>query len=111
MFLIYNLADASEITFDPGEIITNIEKIDDGWWSGRAPDGHTGMFPSNYVEEIFDNDNDAGMQNTPVEPEPEPTPVEPASPASQGMCARALYDYQAGICFFFSVQCYIAIFS
>ncbi|XP_005091126.1 drebrin-like protein B [Aplysia californica] len=48
----YQAADDTEITFDPDEIITNIEKIDDGWWQGFAPDGSYGMFPANYVELI-----------------------------------------------------------
>ena len=45
------IADASEITFDPGEIITAIDQVDDGWWSGTCR-GQTGLFPANYVELI-----------------------------------------------------------
>ena len=41
-----------EISFDPDDIITEIEQIDDGWWRGRAPDGTFGLFPANYVELI-----------------------------------------------------------
>lgn len=44
-------ADDTEISFDPDEIITNIEQIDDGWWRGvRQLDGSYGLFPANYVE-------------------------------------------------------------
>lgn len=43
-------ADDTEISFDPDEIITGIEMIDEGWWRGYGPDGHFGMFPANYVE-------------------------------------------------------------
>ncbi|XP_024154709.1 drebrin-like protein B isoform X2 [Oryzias melastigma] len=46
----YQAADESEITFDPDDIITNIEKIDEGWWRGVGPSGNYGLFPSNYVE-------------------------------------------------------------
>ncbi|XP_030004272.1 drebrin-like a [Sphaeramia orbicularis] len=46
----YQAADDTEITFDPGDMITGIEMIDDGWWRGYGPDGHYGMFPANYVE-------------------------------------------------------------
>ncbi|XP_055009320.1 drebrin-like a [Boleophthalmus pectinirostris] len=46
----YQAADDTEITFDPDDIITGIDMIDDGWWRGFGPDGHYGMFPSNYVE-------------------------------------------------------------
>ena len=45
----YQAADDDEITFDPGEVITNIEIIDDGWWQGKCR-GKFGLFPANYVE-------------------------------------------------------------
>ncbi|XP_030324537.1 drebrin-like protein isoform X2 [Calypte anna] len=48
----YQAADDTEISFDPENIITNIEMIDEGWWRGYGPDGHFGMFPANYVELI-----------------------------------------------------------
>ncbi|XP_067251599.1 drebrin-like b isoform X3 [Chanodichthys erythropterus] len=48
----YQAADDTEISFDPDEIITGIEMIDEGWWRGYSPDGHFGMFPANYVELI-----------------------------------------------------------
>ncbi|XP_048877363.1 drebrin-like a isoform X2 [Brienomyrus brachyistius] len=46
----YQAADNTEISFDPDDIITGIEMIDEGWWRGFAPDGSFGMFPANYVE-------------------------------------------------------------
>ncbi|XP_069817007.1 drebrin-like protein [Dendropsophus ebraccatus] len=46
----YQAADDTEISFDPDQIITHIEMIDEGWWRGYGPDGHFGMFPANYVE-------------------------------------------------------------
>ncbi|XP_057688590.1 drebrin-like b isoform X3 [Corythoichthys intestinalis] len=46
----YEAADDTEISFDPDEIITGIEMIDEGWWRGYGPNGHFGMFPANYVE-------------------------------------------------------------
>ncbi|XP_010223527.1 PREDICTED: drebrin-like protein, partial [Tinamus guttatus] len=48
----YQAADDTEISFDPENLITNIEMIDEGWWRGYGPDGHFGMFPANYVELI-----------------------------------------------------------
>uniref|UniRef100_H2RXW5 Drebrin-like b n=1 Tax=Takifugu rubripes TaxID=31033 RepID=H2RXW5_TAKRU len=48
----YQAADDTEISFDPDDIITGIEMIDEGWWRGYSPDGHFGMFPANYVELI-----------------------------------------------------------
>ncbi|KAJ7994235.1 hypothetical protein DPEC_G00263790 [Dallia pectoralis] len=46
----YQAADDTEISFDPDDIITGIEMIDEGWWRGYSPGGHFGMFPANYVE-------------------------------------------------------------
>lgn len=48
----YQAADESEISFDPGDVITHIDQIDEGWWQGLAPDGTYGLFPANYVELI-----------------------------------------------------------
>jgi len=45
-------ADETEITFNPNDIITYIEQIDEGWWQGMGPDGTYGLFPSNYVKLI-----------------------------------------------------------
>ncbi|XP_067857625.1 drebrin-like b [Heptranchias perlo] len=42
--------DETEISFDPDDIITGIEQIDEGWWRGYGVDGSFGMFPANYVE-------------------------------------------------------------
>ncbi|NXY50390.1 DBNL protein, partial [Ceuthmochares aereus] len=49
----YQAADETEISFDPENIITQVEMIDEGWWRGYGPDGHFGMFPANYVELIL----------------------------------------------------------
>ncbi|KAM4616422.1 drebrin-like b isoform 2-T2 [Polymixia lowei] len=46
----YQAADDTEISFDPDDVITGIEMIDEGWWRGYDPNGHFGMFPANYVE-------------------------------------------------------------
>lgn len=46
-------ADETEISFDPGEIITDVDTdIDPGWWQGRNEAGAFGLFPANYVELI-----------------------------------------------------------
>ena len=51
-FFYYSTADETEVTFDPDDILTNIDQIDEGWWIGTAPDGTRGMFPANFVEPI-----------------------------------------------------------
>lgn len=38
-----------EISFNPDDIITNVEMIDEGWWKGQCH-GHIGLFPAAYVE-------------------------------------------------------------
>ncbi|KAK2166215.1 hypothetical protein NP493_1329g00028 [Ridgeia piscesae] len=48
----YQATEDNEISFDPDDVITNIDQIDEGWWIGSAPDGTQGMFPANYVELI-----------------------------------------------------------
>ncbi|CAN0012387.1 unnamed protein product [Lampetra fluviatilis] len=46
----YQAADETEITFDPDDLITHIDQIDEGWWRGYGPDGRYGLFPANYVQ-------------------------------------------------------------
>lgn len=48
----YQAADDTEISFDPGDLITHIELVDEGWWQGLSPDGVYGLFPANYVERL-----------------------------------------------------------
>ncbi|XP_066908922.1 src substrate cortactin isoform X3 [Halyomorpha halys] len=44
----YQAAADDEISFDPDDIITNIDMIDEGWWRGSC-NGQYGLFPANYV--------------------------------------------------------------
>jgi len=50
----YQATDETEISFDPGQIISHIDQIDPGWWQGLGPTGNYGLFPANYVE-VIDN--------------------------------------------------------
>ncbi|XP_030756251.1 src substrate cortactin [Sitophilus oryzae] len=45
----YQAAADDEISFDPDDVITHIEKIDEGWWRGLCK-GKYGLFPANYVQ-------------------------------------------------------------
>lgn len=36
--------------FQPKDLITGLEVIDEGWWHDCRPDGHFGMFPADSVE-------------------------------------------------------------
>lgn len=45
----YQASEEGELTFDPDEIITDIEQVDAGWWRGTCR-GVTGLFPSNFVQ-------------------------------------------------------------
>ncbi|XP_021568774.1 hematopoietic lineage cell-specific protein [Carlito syrichta] len=40
---------SDELSFDPDDIITDIEMVDEGWWRGHCR-GHFGLFPANYVK-------------------------------------------------------------
>ncbi|EDV20883.1 uncharacterized protein TRIADDRAFT_31115 [Trichoplax adhaerens] len=48
----YQADAADEISFQPGDIIYDIEMIDEGWWIGYTSNSDKGMFPANYVELI-----------------------------------------------------------
>jgi len=47
----YQAAADDEISFDPGDEISHIEMIDEGWWKGfHQPTVAYGLFPANYVQ-------------------------------------------------------------
>ncbi|KER31344.1 hypothetical protein T265_02396 [Opisthorchis viverrini] len=46
----YTAEEADELTFSVGELITEVELKDSGWWKGVCRD-KVGLFPSNYVQE------------------------------------------------------------
>ena len=45
----YQAADDTEISFDPGQVITHIDQIDPGWWQVRNP------FDINLKTSLFNN--------------------------------------------------------
>ncbi|KAH7123713.1 hypothetical protein B0J11DRAFT_529697 [Dendryphion nanum] len=100
----YEKAEENEIELREGEFVTNIDMVDDDWWMGTNTQGESGLFPSNYVELVGDDDNDADVGGGPpplpsqppaVEEEP-PSPAGPPQPArGAGPTATALYDYEA----------------
>ena len=53
---LFLLENDEEISFDPGDLITEVDQFDEGWWKGRGPDGRYGMFPSNYVELVGESE-------------------------------------------------------
>ncbi len=48
----YDAQDDDEISLHVDDVVTNIQQIDEGWWTGTNPKQRNGMFPSNYVELI-----------------------------------------------------------
>lgn len=48
----YQAEDESELSFELGDIIRDVEAVDKGWWRGCSQDGRQGLFPANYVETI-----------------------------------------------------------
>lgn len=97
----YEKAEDNELELVEGEYVTNIEMVDDDWWMGTNQKGESGLFPSNYVELVEGEEEEAPA---PVSHAPEPVapaqaprpaaaPAAPAAPA--GPTAKALYDYEA----------------
>uniref|UniRef100_A0A9J8CJ90 Nebulin n=1 Tax=Cyprinus carpio carpio TaxID=630221 RepID=A0A9J8CJ90_CYPCA len=49
----YSAADNDEVSFKDGDVIMNVQAIDEGWMYGTVQrTGKTGMLPANYVEAI-----------------------------------------------------------
>ncbi|KAJ8391674.1 hypothetical protein AAFF_G00086240 [Aldrovandia affinis] len=48
----YQAEDESELSLEPGDIISAVETVNKAWWRGCSKDGRQGLFPANYVETI-----------------------------------------------------------
>lgn len=46
----YQAQNNDELSLQPSQFITVLEKMSDGWWRGELDDGKMGMFPHNYVK-------------------------------------------------------------
>lgn len=89
----YEKAEDNEIELVEGQYVVEIDMVDEDWWLGTNSKGERGLFPSNYVELVADEDAGAA----PAPPVAEPAPPVPAAsrPADMGPTATALYDYEA----------------
>jgi len=45
----YQANEENELSFAEGELITDIEFVDENWWQGKNASGYFGMFPASYV--------------------------------------------------------------
>ncbi|KAK0703835.1 hypothetical protein B0T26DRAFT_515412 [Lasiosphaeria miniovina] len=107
----YEKAEDNEIELREGEYVENIEMVDEEWWMGTNSQGESGLFPSNYVELIADDDDDAGADQTATPavthqvsaPAPVTTPAaptaavqpEPINDTAGASTATAQFDYEA----------------
>lgn len=89
----YEKAEDNELELKEGDVIRNIEMVDDNWWMGQNSRGESGLFPSNYVELVEDEDI-RQPQSQPTD-NPEAVPSSGGPQTSQGATATAMYDYEA----------------
>lgn len=85
----YTADEENEINLVEGQVVTEIDMVDEDWWRGTNALGATGLFPSNYVELI------QGGAEAERAPSPEPAAAAPAAPVAKGRTATAVYDYEA----------------
>lgn len=100
----YEKAEDNEIDLREDEYVTDIDMVDEDWWLGTNSQGDRGLFPSNYVKVVDEDDQDVTVAQQIPEPAavPAPNPVPASSPAavqpsapSAGPTATAQFDYEA----------------
>ncbi|KAI9740535.1 MAG: hypothetical protein M1834_005116 [Cirrosporium novae-zelandiae] len=89
----YEKAEDNEIELKEGEYVTNIDMVDEDWWMGTNAQGETGLFPSNYVELVADEEEQPPAPA--AESAPPAGPPAPEGTEAQGPTATSLYDYDA----------------
>ncbi|KAF7174110.1 hypothetical protein CNMCM5623_006450 [Aspergillus felis] len=96
----YEKAEDNEIDLKEGEYVSGIEMVDKDWWLGSNARGERGLFPSNYVELVNENQLEHLAPVAGAEEPQETSPIAPAhSPGGRKDIAQpvamALYDYEA----------------
>ncbi|KAF2836456.1 hypothetical protein M501DRAFT_939401 [Patellaria atrata CBS 101060] len=91
----YEKAEDNELELTEGSLVTNIEMVDDDWWMGQNERGESGLFPSNYVR-LVEEEDEGVRADEPVSARaaPEAPPAMEES-AAEGPTATAQYDYEA----------------
>lgn len=96
----YEKAEDNELELVEGDYVTNIEMVDEDWWMGTNKKGESGLFPSNYVELV--EEEEEALAPAPAAVTQQPTPAPPpqaarpsaAPTAPSGPTAEAIYDYE-----------------
>ena len=99
----YEKAEDNELELKEGDYVTHIDMVDEDWWMGQNTRGETGLFPSNYVELVADDESEHAQHAMSHESVAESTPSVGPAPgalgageaAEQGAVATAIYDYEA----------------
>lgn len=91
----YEKDEDNEVAFSEGDIIIEIEFVDEEWWTGKnSRTGESGLFPGSYVT-VRDNSEETEEAAAPAT---KSGPAAPAAsepePASEGKTAVAEYDYE-----------------
>ncbi|KAI9498046.1 hypothetical protein BDB00DRAFT_755309 [Zychaea mexicana] len=104
----YAAGEANEMTLVEGEVIGQIDQVDEGWWFGVSEDGKKqGLFPANYVQLLEEEEQQQQQQQPQAAAAAAPAAPAasvaangvqspPAAKQDQGNTAIALYDYAAG---------------
>ncbi|KAI7876445.1 hypothetical protein K492DRAFT_210329 [Lichtheimia hyalospora FSU 10163] len=99
----YAAGEENEMTLNEGEVVVQIDQVDEGWWYGMSEDGkRQGLFPANYVQVLEEEPQAPPAPPAPPAPTPPaaqsaPAPAQTSPPKQdQGATAIALYDYDAG---------------
>ncbi|KAI7899309.1 uncharacterized protein BX663DRAFT_522154 [Cokeromyces recurvatus] len=97
----YDAAEPNEMSLVEGEVISQIDQVDEGWWYGVGEDGKKqGLFPANYVQLLEEQPSLAPNESVSTSA---PTSTQASTPLKQqseqeedkGNVAVALYDYEA----------------
>ncbi|KAI0461142.1 hypothetical protein LJB42_001157 [Komagataella kurtzmanii] len=82
----YTAEEDNEISITEGELIVEIEKVDEEWWIGVNSKGEKGLFVASYVKEV---------SVVPSNKKPVPPPPAPRSQSPKRKIVVAEYDYDA----------------
>ena len=90
----YAADNIDELSLEPGQIVEVLEEEEEGWWRGKVG-GKEGVFPSNFVEIVEEDESvkPAGPAVTSQAPPPQQSapPHRPPSPVESKLLVSFIY--------------------
>ncbi|XP_076848182.1 nephrocystin-1 isoform X2 [Brachyhypopomus gauderio] len=88
-----------DLTVQKGDVLTVLQKNEDGWWFAQDPKGNRGLVPQNYLQMISPHEQDKQSEDEESDEEEyarnDPSDVQPGTSSNWGSSQKAVAEMDA----------------